>query len=835
MTVMEEKKSKNLMINIATFIVNKRNAFVVLFAIACIYSALSISKVSVIDDLTDYMSDSTETRQGLDIQDEEFITYGSAKVLITNISYENARKAAESLEEIDGISDVLFYDYIDEDDLYEDETLSDYYKDASALLNVSFDEAEETELSQKAMQKMRKQLSDYQVYFYTTVDKDDAADLQEDMKVIMVLMVIIILGVLLFTSGTYMEILIFAVTFLVAILLNMGTNYWFGSISFISNAVAAVLQLALSLDYAIIFFHRFMEEHEKYDVMEAVIVALSKAIPEISSSSLTTVSGMVALMLMQFGIGPDLGLVLTKAILFSLLTVFLLMPALIIMSAKAITRTAHRNFVPSIRGWGRLVVRTRFLVLPVFFAVMAAAIILSSRCEYIYDTNSIISARMNEYMTSKLRIQSSFELPNPMAIIIPEGSYQNEAKIMSELEQIEELDDITGLANIEVGDDKNYILIDELTPREFAEVADVDLDLVRMLYRYYALDQEKYSAFMMNLDEFRIPIIDMVDFMYDQKESGGLDLDDDISDDIDDMHEELVKAREQLSGDNYTRIVFTMNGPVEGKETFDLIDRIRNIVLKYYEEAYVIGDSTGDYDMAKSFTTDNVKISVLTALFVGIILLFTFQSAGLPILLVATIQSSIWINFSIPALQHTTMYFLSYLIVSAIQMGATIDYAIVITSRYMALRAAMPDRKQAVIQALDEAFPTIVTSGSILTLAGFTVGNQTSNAVIASLGKTLGTGTLISIILVMTVLPQILVAFDKIIEKTAFSKIQRKDLGTHDRENERQEEACCENKTYGSRKTTDGNFSLRRICRLAAAGCGDGRVRNGGAGDWCRR
>lgn len=386
-------------------------------------------------------------------------------------------------------------------------------------------------------------------------------------------------------------------------------------------------------------------------------MALSKAIPEISSSSLTTVSGMVALMLMQFGIGPDLGLVLTKAILFSLLTVFLLMPALIIMSAKAITRTAHRNFVPSIRGWGRLVVRTRFLVLPVFFAVMAAAIILSSRCEYIYDTNSIISARMNEYMTSKLRIQSSFELPNPMAIIIPEGSYQNEAKIMSELEQIEELDDITGLANIEVGDDKNYILIDELTPREFAEVADVDLDLVRMLYRYYALDQEKYSAFMMNLDEFRIPIIDMVDFMYDQKESGGLDLDDDISDDIDDMHEELVKAREQLSGDNYTRIVFTMNGPVEGKETFDLIDRIRNIVLKYYEEAYVIGDSTGDYDMAKSFTTDNVKISVLTALFVGIILLFTFQSAGLPILLVATIQSSIWINFSIPALQHTTMYF----------------------------------------------------------------------------------------------------------------------------------------------------------------------------------
>lgn len=793
MNIMGEKKSNNLMLDIATFIVNKRNAFVVLFAIACIYSVLSISKVTVIEELTDYLSDSTETRQGLDIQDEEFITYGTAQVLLTNISYENAKKAAEDLEGIEGISDVLFYDYEDEDDLYEDEELADYYKNASALLTISFDEAEETELSQKAMQKVREQLSDYQAYFYTTVDKDDAADLQEDMKLIMLLVALIILAVLLFTSGTYMEILIFAITFVVAILLNMGTNYWFGSISFISNAVAAVLQLALSLDYAIIFFHRFMEEHEKYDVKEAVIVALSKAIPEISSSSLTTVSGMVALMLMQFGIGPDLGLVLTKAIIFSLLTVFLLMPALIIMSAKAITRTAHRNFVPSIQKWGNLVVKTRFLVLPVFFVVMIAGVVLSSRCEYIYDINSIIGRKMNEYMTSKQKIEQTFDLSNPMAIIIPKGNYQNEAKIMSELEQIEELDDITGLANIEVGDDKNYVLIDELTPREFAEVADVDLDLVRMLYRYYALDQEKYSAFMMNLDEFRVPIIDMVDFMYDQKENGGLDLDDDISEDIDDMHEDLVKAREQLDGDNYTRIVFTMNGPVEGEETFARIDHIRDIVLKYYDEAYVIGDSTGDYDMAKSFITDNVKISVLTALFVGIILLFTFQSAGLPILLVATIQSSIWINFSVPTIQHTPMYFLSYLIVSAIQMGATIDYAIVITSRYMALRSTMPDHKQAAIQALDEAFPTILTSGSILTLAGFTVGNQTSNAVIASLGKTLGTGTLISIILVMTVLPQILVVFDKVIEKTAFSKIERKDLEKRDRENEGKEESCCEN------------------------------------------
>ena len=275
---------------------------------------------------------------------------------------------------------------------------------------------------------------------------------------------------------------------------------------------------------------------------------------------------------------------------------------------------------------------------------------------------------------------------------------------------------------------------------------------------------------MKNLDEYRIPIIDMVDFIYDQKEKGAIDLDDDLSQDVDDLHQALSDARQQLEGENYSRIVFTMTGPVEGDETFQVIDQIRTMAGRYYDEVYVVGDSTSDYDLSKSFRTDNVKISVLTALFVGIILLFTFQSAGLPIMLVLTIQSSIWINFSIPTLKGGTMFFLSYLIVSAIQMGATIDYAIVITSRYMDLRKKTKDRKQVVIEALNQAFPTVATSGTILTCAGFAVGRLTSNAIIASLGKALGAGTLVSIILVMTVLPQILLVFDKVIDRTEFNR-----------------------------------------------------------------
>lgn len=764
----DKKKPESFMMKLATFIVNKRKAFIALFALACIYSVISIPKVRVINDLTEYLSENTETRQGLDIMNEEFTTFGTAKVLVSNITYKKALDLAGELEEIPGVSAVSFYD--EGDSRYDKDNRADYYKDASALYTITFEEEEDTENSQLAMAQIRETLEGYSSYVYTTVDKDDAAALKADMRVIVVIVVLIIVVVLVFTSKTYMEIVIFLMVFGVAALLNMGTNYWFGEISFVTNAVGAVLQLALAIDYAIILFHRFMEEREEKESVKALIAALSKAIPEISSSSLTTVSGMVALMFMQFGIGMDLGSVLTKAIIISLLTVFLLMPALIMMFSGAIDRTGHRNFVPKINLWGKLVVRLRYVTIPVFLIVVAGACIFSGKCPYIYDINSIESSKKNEFMASKERIDETYEVTNTMAIVVPKGNYEKEGKILKRLESLDEVDTALGLANVEVNDDGRYILVDKLNPREFSEVAEVDLDLVRLLYRFYAIDKEQYSAFMKNLDDYGIPIIDMVDFIYEQKEKGGIELGEELSEEIDDLHEAVCDAREQLEGEKYDRLVFTLKGPVEGEETFQVIDGIRNIALEYYDEVYVVGDATSNYDLSSSFQRDNVIISVLTALFVGIILLFTFQSAGLPFLLVLTIQGSIWMNFSLPYLTGSTMYFLSYLVVSSIQMGATIDYAIVITSRYLDLRKTIADQKAAVVESLNQAFPTIITSGAILTCAGFVIGAVTSNAVIASLGKVLGRGAFISIILVMTVLPQLLMVCDKLIDKTELTR-----------------------------------------------------------------
>ncbi|MDD6735370.1 MAG: MMPL family transporter, partial [Clostridiales bacterium] len=236
----------------------------------------------------------------------------------------------------------------------------------------------------------------------------------------------------------------------------------------------------------------------------------------------------------------------------------------------------------------------------------------------------------------------------------------------------------------------------------------------------------------------------------------------------------------QLLGENYTRILVNLNLPKEGEETFAFIDTVHEICAKYYDTSYFVGDSTSSYDLAKAFSTDNIIVSVLSALFVIIVLFFTFKSAGLPILQIAVIQGSIWINFSFATLFNNPIYFLSYLIVSSIQMGANIDYAIVISSRYMESKKSMSIKK-AMREALKFAFPTVLTSGSILAAAGFLIGKLSTNPAIVSIGKTLCSGTLTSMFLVMCVLPEILLLGDTIIEKTRFTiktpEIVKKDTG----------------------------------------------------------
>ena len=766
---------------ISAYIVNKRKAFMVFFILAAVFSVFSSSWVKVSNKLSDYLPESTKTKQGLDIMDENFTTFGTAKVMVNNIDYEKALELSTKLKEIAGVSRVDFYDKSDLD--YENKNIEDYYKDFAALYTISFEDVEDSKLVQEAIVKVREAVSAYDNVVYTTIDKDDARSLNEDMKVIGVLVVIIIVGVLIFTSQTYAEILIFMLTFAVAILLNVGTNFIFGRISFVTKAVGVVLQLALAIDYAIILFHRFMEERQNFKAKHALINALAKAIPEISSSSLTTMAGMVALMTMQFRIGRDLGQVLLKSIIFSMISVFLFMPALIMMFEKWIKKSMHKSFVPNIEFLGKKILSVRFIIAGIFTVLVIGGIVLSGKTAYIFDPNSIKSDKKTEYIAAKEEIERHFGSSNILAVVIPKEDYIKEARLLEEISKVEGVKSVTGLANIEVGNEGEYVLTDSLKPRELAEIADVDIDLVKLVYRFYALKNEQYGAFINSIDSYKVPIINMVDFLYEQIENGGVEIDEDITENIEDIHKSITDARKQLESEKYSRFLVVWDRELEGKATFAAIDEVEGIAKNYYNEAYVVGDSSSNYEISKSFGTDNLRISIITALLVGIILLFTFQSAALPFILVLTIQGSIWVNFSLPYLANEPMFFLSYLIVSSIQMGATIDYAIVITGRYMVLREECESKNKAISRTLNEAFPTIITSGTIMAASGFVIGFLTSNATIASLGKTLGIGVLISMILVMFVLPVLLYLFDFTIDKTSFSKKNNEEESRREDEN----------------------------------------------------
>lgn len=765
-----EKSGGNIWLTIASFIVDKRKAILLLFACAALYCVYGATLTKVNQDITKYLPEESETRIGLTTMEEEFTTFGMASVMLANVTYEQAEVVVEMLEEVEGVSTVTL------------DNTEDYYKGSNALLSITVDEKDGDPKNIETMDRVKEALADYDFYVSTTIGANEAQleQIQNDISVIMVLAVVIIVIVLLIASTSYMAVPVLMMTFGIAAILNMGTNYLMGEISSVTDSIAVVLQLALAIDYAIILLDRFLEEKEHMDSESALKLALSKAIPEISSSSLTTVSGMLAMCFMQFRIGYDMGIVLIKAILLSMASVFLFMPGLLMTFEKWIDKTKHKSLVPNVSFIGKFANKTKYIIPPIFLVVIIAGFFVSSNCSYVYDMNNVESAKKSESKIAAEKIESVFGKSNQLVVIVPTGDYEKEAKVLAELEELQYVSSALGLANQEIMD--GITLTEKITPREFAEMADLDLEIVQFLYMSYAYNEEEYGPVVTGIDDYSVPLLDMVLFLVDQYEEGYVTLSGDMAEMFDELTAMLDDATAMLKGENYVRFVLNIEKPAEGEETYAAMEEIRGIAEKYYgkDTAILVGNSTSCKDLAASFAVDNWIITILTALFVLIILIFTFQSAGLPVLLVLTIQGSIWINFSIPAIEGQGIYFIAYLICSAIQMGATIDYAIVISSRYMDLKYKMP-LKDAIGETINQAFPTIFTSGTIMSSAGFLIGNISSDATTSAMGTALGRGTVISIILVVLVLPQILLLCDTFIEKSAlninFAREQKKSEG----------------------------------------------------------
>lgn len=744
---------------IAEFIVKRYWLFFIIFAALIVYCVFGIPKVKVEYDISNYLPSDTDTAQALKIMDAEFVEFGTATVLVKDIARDKAQAVAERIKAVDGVVNFAF-----------DADSASYYKNGCALYSMYFSGGSEDPRAVAAYERVVKIIADSGCEYAvpTPLVNDYAETLASEMIIIIAIAAAVIVGVLLFTSKSFAEVLAFPVIFVVAAVLNMGTNYWLGTISFVSNTVCIILQLALAIDYAIILCHRFTEEKDRLpgDARGAMIGALAKAIPEISSSSLTTVSGLVALMFMQLGLGFDLGMVLAKSIICSLVTVFLLMPGILLLLSKLMDRTRHRNLVPKVRFLGGGVIKVRYAVIAAFFVLFGTGAWLSQTINYCYSQNAIDTSRPTAIMSAQAETEKLFGANNAFVILVPNSvDMQTQRAIMKTANDEPLVTSSLGWAGIALPsrtvDGKSYYLTDAINYKDLDDILGIGDGVTALAFTLYALNRGDSPA---DLTEYRVEAAELFEFVFENdfimNAAGNA---------FKQYKQTLEFGKSQLVGTKHYRLVFNVDSKVEARATFELIERLTPKIRSICPQAIFAGASMSAYDLNKSFSHDNILISLLTVIFIYVILAFTFRSWGIPLVLVLVIQGAIFMNFSLPVIMGNNLFFFTYLIVSAIQMGATIDYAILLTNRFRQYKTRMP-RGEAIKQAISSAFPTVMTSGTIMTVAAFLVGFLTSDPLIASMGMTLATGTLISIVCVLTALPALLYALDPLLEKTVVKR-----------------------------------------------------------------
>ena len=681
--------------------------------------------------------------------EKEYGTLISIDVMLSDVSKEEAVSYYNELQKIKNVDLVMF-------------SLNDkYYKDNNALYKIELVNKDK-DVAKKVAKDIEKVTNDKKTYIYA----DEFEDPTEGVTLVLLLVVTIIIIVLLLTAKTYFETVIAFIIFGISIVLNMGSNFIFSEISYITKAIAVVLQLALSIDYVIIFMNQFMKEIEDTsDKKLAIKKTLSKSIPEIFASSLTTVSGLIALVFMQLKIGEDIGIVLSKGILCSFLTVILIMPCLLDMFTKPILKFKKKELKKAGGILSRLstfIVKSKYILLPIYIVLIFISVLCISKYDYVFNLNTTRAVRVSDNVKSLDKIQETFGKDNTLLVLVEnkDKDFAKEKLLTEELGSIDGVLSASSIATYKIAD--NVTLLTSLNYQNASVLLNLEPELVKNMYLSYAALN---NAEVTNIDEFEIPLIKLISFIKNNTDKLGMD-----NSSKTEMLAKYTKKFESyyfLESKNYSRIILSLDSEIESNKTTHIIKDVRNTTVKYFNKSLLVGNSINARDLKSTFTSDNVKITFVTILFIAIILLISFRSFGMALLLILTIEGSILVNFGLVTLTGHKIFFMSYIVVSAIQMGATIDYAIVIASRYVQLRKKY-NKKDAILGTLKDRLSAVITSGLILLSAGFLVGTITTSSCISSIGLFLGLGTLISLLATILFLPAILYTFDKFIFKTTF-------------------------------------------------------------------
>jgi len=642
--------------------------------------------------MVDYLPKDANSTQAIKILENEFDDgLPNLSVMVKDVSLQEGLDYKEKLEQIEGITSVMWLDdIIGKDKLtstpltYLDPNITDkYYKDGTALFSVVVETGKEAVAVEGVYQLIGE--NNAALGAAITSAGAQASSTKEVMNAMMILVPIIIL-ILIIATESWLEPILFMLAIGVAIIINMGTNIIFGEVSFITKTVSPVLQLAVSLDYAIFLLHSFTEKRKKYEPKEAMFLAMKASLPTIAASAMTTIIGFSALIFMRFGIGADLGLNLLKGISLSFLSVMIFLPVLTLITHKWIDKTMHREFLPHPSKISKLLVMIRIPALILALLVVIPAFLGQSHISFLYGMG-VESSESRSY-TDRVNIEAVFGKEQPLLLMVPKENIVKELQLSTALSDMPFVNQVLSYA-----DNVGTTIPTNFVPNE---------------------------------------------------------------------------AYNQFYSDHYARIIIYTNLETEGDATFEAIDQIMTTTGNYYDDYYLTGESAALRDMKNVVAVDMGRINLIAVVGIFIVLMLTFKSISIPLFLIFTIESAIWINLSVPYFTDSPLSFIGYLIISTVQLGATVDYAILMTHRYMDERQKT-SKKEAMWQTIKNNVAAVLISASILATAGFTLAGTTNNPVIKELGTLLGRGTVLSCVMVVAVLPALLLVFDKIIKKTTLA------------------------------------------------------------------
>ncbi|SDK46692.1 efflux RND transporter permease subunit [Sediminibacillus albus] len=645
--------------------------------------------VSVNYDMKDYLPEDAPSMSAMDVMNEEFEgNVPTNRVMMHDLTIQESLAFKQELAAIDGVSDVTWLDdAIDIKqplEMADQETVESYYKDGKALFTFSIQKGEEVATTDAIYDLIGEDNAMAGEDLNTATQQKMAG--KESMYAGALLVPLIILILVLATSS-WIEPLLFLTAIGVSVLINMGTNIFLGEVSFVTQSVAPILQLAVSLDYAIFLLHSFSDYRRKVaDPQEAMQLAMKKSFSAITASASTTFFGFIALTFMNFEIGADLGINLVKGIVLSFISVMIFLPALTLLFYKWIDKTQHKSFLPRIRNKGKMVVKWRIPVLALVFLLIVPAFLAQSQTSFIYGIGD--QPENTRAGSDFATIKEQFGESTPMVVLVPRGDTAKEEALVEDLEKIDNVSSVLAYVNT----------VSAAVPPEYVGTS----------------------------------------------------------------------VTEQFYSENYSRIILQTDTKSEGEEAFHLIEQVQNTADGYYgEDAYMAGESVTLYDIKNVVQKDNKLVNLLTIATVAFVLLVTFKSISIPIVLLFTIQSAVWMNLSFPYFTDSSLVYVGYLLISIIQLAATVDYAILLMDAYKEDRKEMSAR-EAIKKTLDEKIFAIGISASILSSVGFILWITSSNPIVSSIGMLLGRGALLSFIMVVFFLPAMLLVFDKWIAKTTW-------------------------------------------------------------------